>query len=387
MILVSAGNGRGCGRARRWGALVGAVLVVMPAARTARAVKIGDITHLKGQRVNKLVGIGLVVGLKGTGDGGKFGPAIRPLAAMLTKFADPVLSLQELKDTKNVALVSVEATLPENGVREGDEVDVSVCTLGPAKSLVGGRLFVTPLLGPSPTDERIFALASGPVHIPDPKTPTVGVVRHGARMEADVIHNYMVLGRELQHRNAWIEPDALYLTLVIDHAHASYGMAYTIAQMINEDASGPERMERIALAADPKNVIVRIPASEQQDPAAFIARIESLDLLLPAAEARVTINRKTQTIVVTGDVEISPVVISHADMTITTAAPAVPPANNAPAGPRRWVALDPQRRGGTRLTDLLQALEQLKVPAKDQIEIIEELHRTGKLHARLIAED
>ncbi len=383
---------RKAGRSRTGGwlacQLVAAFLVVVLNVDVGWAVRVGDITQLKGQRTNKLVGVGLVVGLKATGDGGDFGPAIRPLAALLTKFADPVMGLDELKDAKNVAIVSVEATLPDNGVREGDEIDVSVSALGPAKSLTGGRLFLTPLLGPAPGDQRVFALASGPIHTVDTKTPTVGVVRRGARMEADVIHNYTALGRELEHRNPWIEPDGLYITLVIDHEHASYGVAHTISQMINEDTSGPGDMERIALAADPKSVLVHVPRVELEDPAPFIARIEALDLLMPVTEARVKINRKSQTIVVTGDVEISPVVISHADMTITTVIPAPPPdPNNPRVEQRRWVALDPQRQGGAKLMDLLQALEQLKVPAKDQIQIIEELQKTGKLHARLIVEN
>jgi len=339
------------------------------------AVKIGDITHLKGQRTNKLLGIGLVVGLKGTGDGGKYLPAIRPLAALMTQFANPILSLNELKDAKNVAIVAVEATLPEYGVREGDRIDVKVTSIGGAKSLIGGRLLITPLQGPNKADRRIYALASGPVHVPDTTTPTVGQITQGATLEADIIYHYVVDGK---------------ITLVLDDAHASWAMAHTIAQMISEETSEPGKVSQIARAVDPKNVLVTVPPAERKHPAAFIARIESLDLLMPPTEARVKINRRTKTIIITGDVEISPVAISHKGLTITTAAPAAA-ANVAVGTPQTkaegFVGLDPQKQGGAKLADLLDALNQLKVPAEDRITIIEELHKTGKLHARLIVEE
>src|ERR1700733_14538997 len=120
------------------------ILIVLAVAVPARAVKIADVTRLSGQRTNTLTGLGLVYGLKGTGDGGNFLPAIRPLAAMLGKFADAA-TIQELGNVQNVALVSVPATLPSNGVRDGDHIDIYVTSLGAAASLRGGRLFVTPM--------------------------------------------------------------------------------------------------------------------------------------------------------------------------------------------------------------------------------------------------
>src|SRR3954452_13297767 len=97
-----------------------ALLVIAPASY---AVKIADITRLGGQRTNVLTGLGLVYGLKGTGDGGDFLPPIKPLASMLGKFADPA-TVQELGKVQNVALVSITATIPGNGVRDGDKLDV-----------------------------------------------------------------------------------------------------------------------------------------------------------------------------------------------------------------------------------------------------------------------
>src|SRR5436190_6792721 len=125
------------------------ILGLLAIAIPAHAVKIADITRLGGQRTNVLTGLGLVYGLKGTGDGGDFLPAIKPLAAMLSKYSDPS-TIKELANAQNVALVSITATLPADGVRDGETIDCYVTSLGSAGSLKGGRLFVTPMQGPIP---------------------------------------------------------------------------------------------------------------------------------------------------------------------------------------------------------------------------------------------
>src|SRR5438270_7356315 len=99
-----------------------AACCLLAIASSARAVRIADITRLGGQRTNKLTGLGLVYGLKGTGDGGDYAPAIKPLAAMLTKFGDPT-AIADLSKTQNVAIVQVTATVPGNGARNGDHLD------------------------------------------------------------------------------------------------------------------------------------------------------------------------------------------------------------------------------------------------------------------------
>src|SRR4051812_46103856 len=120
------------------------LLCLLTLPRVTFAVKIADITRIGGQRSNILTGLGLVYGLKGTGDGGDFMPAIKPLAGMLTKFSDPS-AVKDLANVQNVALVSLTATVPSNGVRDGDHIDVFITSLGASSSLRGGRLFVTPM--------------------------------------------------------------------------------------------------------------------------------------------------------------------------------------------------------------------------------------------------
>lgn len=370
-------------------------------AAPALAAKIGDITHLQGTRTNKLVGMGLVVGLSGSGDGGKHAPSIRALAQLHGRFANPITTLDELKNVKNVAIVTVEATLPENGAREGDRIDVFVSAEA-AKSLAGGRLLLTPLVGPNLEDPRgPLALASGPLQIEDPTKPTVARIAQGATLEQDWVHNYVALGRELSAYRGegpgrtpdWIQPDEPYITLVLDEPHAEWAIAYAIAQSINEegtipDADGAQPAAQIALAFDPRTVIVRLPAAERSNPAPFLARIENLSLFMPHTEARVVLKRSTGGIVISGDAEISPAVVTYKGLTITTT---VPEMAATPENPKviekDFVALDPQKKGGPKLADLVDALNQLRVTPADRINIIEQLYRTGKLHATVIVEN
>src|SRR5215813_13054551 len=109
------------------------LILLFPAA-TAHAVKVADITRIGGQRTNVLTGLGLVFGLKGSGDGGAAQATIRPLAKVLSNFSDPATAA-ELGNASNVALVMLTATVPANGVRDGDKLDVYVTSLGSSPSL------------------------------------------------------------------------------------------------------------------------------------------------------------------------------------------------------------------------------------------------------------
>lgn len=338
-------------------------------ASEAAALQVRDLARIKGSEKSTLVGMGLVVGLKGTGDG-KFLPAMRPLAAVMQRMIDPNTVAAELKDAKNVALVALEATVPAAGVREGDRIDVQVSAVGTAKSLAGGRLFLFPMTGPLP-NSPVYAFASGAVVVDDPEVPTVGVVRQGAQMVADIRARFM--------------NEAGQITLVLDDQNAGWTNAFTIADLVNQEMApeGPA----IAMAVDPKNVVITLPAQERANPAAFISRVMQsyLDLSIISSGARVLINQRTSTIIVGADVEVKPTFISHPGLTITTITPQSEPTL---ANPRvttgNFVGMDPQNLGGTRMRDLLAALEQLKVPAADRVTIIRELKASGAIKAELI---
>jgi len=347
-----------------------ALLIAMTfAISPVSAVQVHDIARLKGSESNKILGMGLVVGLNGTGDGGKFLPAMRPLAQMIGRFVDPNTVAAELKDAKNVALVSVTAMLPDTGVREGDQVDVRVSSIGPAKSLKGGTLFMIPLMGPTPGSEQVFAFAEGPVTVEDEENPTVAVIEGGAVLTRDIMTQHVQNGQ---------------VTLVIDSEHASWPVARNLAQNINDELTpeGPG----IARAIDPKNVTVQIPMWERNDPSLFLSKlmVMSFPTSLMPIEARVIINERTGTIVMSGNVEISPVVISKRGLTITRLnPPPIPDELNPLAVEQRFIGVDPADAGGTKLADLIEAFNQLKVDAKDRIEIIKAIDAAGHLHAKL----
>ncbi len=350
------------------------IVVVMIAllATQARGVQIQDVVRLKGSESNKLVGMGLVVGLNGTGDGGKYAPAMQPLAEVIARLIDANTVWTELKDVKNVALVSLSAELPPEGVREGDRVDVHVASVGPAKSLKGGRLLLVPMKGPL-QGSPVFAFAEGAVIVEDEDSPTSGVVARGAQLTRDVMSRYL--------------DDAGRITLVIDQANASWPVANTIAGQINGVMApdGP----RIAKALDQKNVVVEVPPYQREDPAQFISNIlvTYLDPGFVSSGAKVTINERTGTIVIGGDVQVSPAIISHQGLTITTLTPKPEPTVFEPTVETAdFVKMDPSGRGGAKLEDLLNAFNQLKVPAQDRIEILKLMHASGKLHAELVLE-
>jgi len=345
-------------------------LIVTCLCTPVLATEVQDLVKLKSQSggQGRIVGMGLVVGLNGTGDG-KLVSTHRSLAALTQKYIDPYAVAQEMKDAKNVALVTLTAKLPAGGVREGDSVDVYVSAVG-AKSLEGGRLFLVPMTGPL-ENSPVFAFAEGPIVVEDEKSPTNGVVRDGAQLTRDVLTTYVDrFGR---------------VNLVIEDQVASFPVAKNLTALINAKMApdGPN----LAKAVGPKNILVQIPKYEQKDPVQFISDIleTTVDPELVSVGARVVINERTGTIIMTGNVQISPVIITHENLLITTVTPEPEPNRFDPnVETKHFAAIDPEGRGGANLQNLLLAFDQLKVPVEDRIEIIVELHETGYLHAELI---
>jgi flagellar P-ring protein FlgI len=322
------------------------------------------VCHVKGQEGNTIQGIGLVVGLKGTGDGGSYLPAIRSLATAMQLMGHslgkggPV----ELKDTKNVALVSVTVRIPNTGAREGERLDCAISSIGSAKSLAGGRLFMTPLQGPQLDNTRVFGFAEGLVHLDDDKLPTTGKIHQGCRLEEDFFHAFTEDGR---------------ITLVLDKDHASFGFANDVATLINDALGLQTESAELARAIDPGNVSVNIPAQYRDSPVEFIAQVLNLLLQDLPTEARVVVNQRAGSIVISGDVEIGAVVVSHKNIVIETG-------DNLPAD--RFIAVDTAGAQTTKLQALINAMNAVKVPNADQIEIIKGIERNGKLHGTLIVE-
>jgi len=282
----------------------------------------------------------------------------------------------------------LETVIPEHGGREGELLDVNVTAIA-AKSLAGGRLLTTPLIYHDRNVQGLFGFASGRIVV-DVATPTTGVIKEGARMERDVLVNVIATGMELTtggFTSSWIKDDQTYLTLVLDDAHAGWSMAAAIAQAVDKELSFSADVERVALALDSKNIIVLLPDHQRGNPAAWIRDVERTPILMESGEARVTINRRSGTIVVTGDTRLSPVVISQAGLTVTVANPLPDGTLPKPSfALHEFIAVDNETQRLPNVRDLLEALNRLKVPFRDRVSILEEIHRAGKLHARLMYE-
>jgi flagellar P-ring protein precursor FlgI len=345
--------------------LCAVAILCQPAAASTR---LKNICRIKGQEENVLRGMGLVVGLGGTGEAND-GMTMRAMARAMEVMGNPLTmngqqsGLEELRKMKNVALVMVTATVPATGARRGDQIDCVVSGIN-GKSLAGGQLAFASLQGPNTQDPRVYALCQGPVTIDNPEQPMVGVVHGGCQMEADIFTPFVRDG---------------YITIVLDNNHANFQTAWEVTQLINEKLSAEAADysgQAMARAIDATNIVVRLPQTDANDPVGFASEILEYRVLEPEPEARVTINLRAGTIVISGDVEIGDVIVSHQNVVVeATAAPI-----------DSFSAIDVDASNRPKLDQLVSQLNSLKVPTSDVIEIIRGIERNGKLHARLIVD-
>ncbi len=350
---------------------LGASLVVMmlAAARPAPAERIRDVARLKNEVSNELVGMGIVTGLNGTGDGGDFLPAMRPLKEMMKRFDDPILLDKELKNANNVAIVMLSVKVPAHGAHTGEELDVKVSALA-AKSLKGGRLFIVPLFAPRTDMKVVYGSASGELMLDDASNPTEATIRGGGVLIEDI------LPEELKDNQ---------FTLVLDPNAASHEKAAAIADQINEEVAPQTGGKPAAVALDATSVLVTIPAAEQANPTPFIAWVLERPLPNLPEPATVRINTKYQTIIFTDEVELSPTMISVKNLTITVGSPGEP-VTPPPGSKVPFVTLDPGHAGNAKLKDLENAFNVLRVSPQERIDIVTELSKANVLKAKLIVE-
>jgi len=328
------------------------------------ATTLKSICRVKGQEENTLHGLGIVVGLKGTGDGGGFLPTVRSLATAMELMGHPIgkAGVTELKNAKNVALVTVTATVPAEGARQGDELDCVVSSIGSAKSLAGGRLFATPLLGPVLEDDRVYGFAEGLIQLDDPDLTTVGRIHKGCRLEEDFNNPFFQDGR---------------ITLVLKQSYAGFQVASDVAELINSQLSFQSSGVPLANALDQVNIEVIVPQQYHEAPVLFVSQVLGLPIIQPATGPRVVINERAGSIVIGGDVEIGAVVVTHKNIVVET--------GGAEAA-SRFVGVDTSETDPPKLKALLETLNALHVPTEDVIEIIKRIDRNGKLYAELIIE-
>ncbi len=349
-----------------------AVLMACAPCAADDQLRLRDICRLKGQETNKLQGLGLVVGLRGTGDD-SVKPTTRALAQMMQKMGANIAldgqgipDLSELDETGNVALVMVTASVPAAGAQQGDELNCEVSAIS-AKSLEGGRLMLAYLLGPRADVPTVYAIADGPISIPDISIPTTGIVFRGCKMEATI-------------ENQFVKNNVL--TLVLDKDIASFSAAIDIQDSINglnqsglSAGNGASDTLVIAQAIDQLHVQVAVPTAYQAEPVKFVSLV--LDIPLPHIKKsrRVVINEREGVIVIGEDILINPVAITHKNLSI-----------EARAGAGGFVGVDTESPGQLRpkLKNLVEALNALNVPTQDVIAIIRTLKRNGDLYGEVV---
>ena len=350
-------------------------------------VRLKELGRIDGWRDNALIGYGLVIGLAGTGDSPRNRATRQSIANLLSQFG--VVLPNDQVQSRNVAAVMVLATLPPFA-SPGGKLDVTVNSMGDARSLLGGSLLIAPLKG---VDGKVHALAQGPVsiggyfydaygNVVQKNHPTVGGIPGGATVEVGV-----------PTRDVGPGGRAVFLLVSPDYTTAS-----RIADSINR-AFGAG----VARARDAARIEITVPESESGvDTVSFLMRVENL-AIQPDQRARVVINERTGMVISGGDVRISRVTIAHGDLkiSVTTDFAAahsdlqmMPPYGTTvlpgPIVPRTRISADEgdarsvSLPGNSTVADLVRALSAIRTSPREMISILQGMKTAGALYAELI---
>lgn len=360
-------------------AIIAAALSVVPTG-AASEVRLKDVVEIEGIRGNDLIGYGLVVGLKGTGDGLRNAPYTQEIfAGLLERLGVNVQG--ENFGSRNVAAVIVTATLPAFS-RTGSQIDVNVAAIGDASSLLGGTLVMTPLRA---GDGEIYAVAQGPVlasgvaAVGDAASvtfgaPTAGSIPEGARVEREAGYEFSQAKR-------------MRLTL----KSPDITTAFRAEEAINA-VLGPEA----AAVQDPGTIDVDL-ARANLSAIRAAARIENLPIE-PEVRARVVVDQKSGTVVIGADVRVTGFAVTQGGLSITVSeAPVVSQPNPLSRNGETIVVPNTSVEIGERqpdkigvvndnvaLSDLIEGLNALGVGPSDLIDILKAIKASGALHAELI---
>ncbi|MGP0020487.1 MAG: flagellar basal body P-ring protein FlgI [Candidatus Sulfotelmatobacter sp.] len=375
-------------RATKWLAVVVVLAGFATAADgEAHKVLIRDVASVEGIRNNSLIGYGLVVGLKGTGDKQQTYFTIQTLASILQRMGVeiPQSVIQTTVQVKNVAAVFVTASLPPFS-RPGLPVDVIVSSAGDARSLEGGLLLLTPMYA---ADGQVYASAQGPL--------VLGGYTAGSATNSKVL-NHPTVGRipggALVERASALDLARLeHLSLLLNDA--SFSTAEAVAAVINQEwtASVP-----IATVVDSRRVDIQVPAPGPTGTAtpvpALLARIENLAVEV-RRRAKVVVNERTGTVVLGQDVRLGAVSILHGNFSIeVTTAYAVSQPNPLAAGQTEVVpeinlkaseapARNVELSEGASVEQLVTRLQAIGATARDVISILQAIKSAGALEAEL----
>ena len=365
----------------------------VPSSGTNREVTVRDVTTIEGVRDNLLVGYGLVVGLHGTGDTQQTIFTIQTLANAMQKMG--VLISPSSAVVKNVAAVFVTASLPPFA-RPGAKLDVTVASVGDAHSLDGGVLLMSALRGP---DGQVYAEAQGSLLMggysagsgtnrKEVNASNVGTIPEGAIIERDTA----------------VDLSGFKTVSLLLH-NPDFGTAMAIADAVNQEFN-----KTVATALDSRRVDISVAGASEQSVPQLIARVQKL-VLKVQTPAKIVINERTGTIVMGGNVKLSPVGVIHGSLSIQVTtdfavveAPVPPESNsgqmrkglgnqnnavepvlvpettvNADEGPAQTMRLDE----GANVDELVTGLHAIGATAHDVVAILEAIKAEGGMQAEL----
>ena len=352
----------------------------------AQADRIKDLTSLAGIRSNQLVGYGIVVGLAGSGDGNT-GITLQSMQSLVARFG--ITSTLDGFNGDNAAAVMLTAELPPFS-KPGQTIDVTVSTIGGSESLKGGTLLMSPLLG---SDGETYAIAQGNVVVGGlgvegadnssltVNIPTVGRIPGGASVERMV-------------ETAFLDTDFVILNL----HQGDFSTALNISQAINETFG-----DGMAMPLDKNSIRVRAPNDPSQK-VGFVSMLENLEVEKASPPAKIIINSRTGTIVISGDVKVMPAAVAHGSLKVTVNEDvnvdqadtlAVGAGANANAGPavenpdteievEEDVAKAFLFGQGVSLSDIVDSINAVGATSSDLVAILEALREAGALNAELI---
>ena len=359
-----------------------AVAFLITAAHQARADKIRDICDVVGARDNQLVGYGVVIGLNGTGDDASAPFATQSLRSLLSRLGVQV-NARQLR-LRNVAAVLVTATIPPFA-RSGSKLDVTVSSIGNAKSLRGGVLVQTPLRG---ANRRTYAVSQGPL--------LVGGFSAGGASGSSVTKNSTTTARipggaliEREIKTRFSRKDKIQLAL----RNPDFATAQRVVEAVNKVFG-----KGSARALDGGTVVVKAPRSLRKQPVALLAKVGEIEVK-PNMVARVVVNERTGTIVAGGDVRLSPVAIAQGGITITikeTPVVSQPEAlgqGQTQTVPRSQVEATEKQppslsymKGAASLADVAQALSAFGVSPRELASLLQALRSAGALRAEVVVQ-
>ncbi|MBK3800618.1 flagellar basal body P-ring protein FlgI [Azospirillum brasilense] len=360
-------------------AALAAALLALSGPASASSARIKDVVDVEGVRDNMLIGYGLVVGLNGTGDSLNNSPFTeQSLVGMLERMG--VNTRGTNLRTKNVAAVMVTATLPPYSA-QGTRIDATVSAMGDSKSLLGGTLLVTPLLG---ADGEVYAVAQGPIAVSGFSAQGQGASVTRGVPTSGRISSGAIVEREIQFSLA--ELPVLRLSL----RNPDFTTAQRVATAINIQLRGNR-----AQATDPSSVLLSVPEARRGDIVGLITEIEQLRVT-PDQVARVVVDEKSGVIVMGENVRISTVAIAQGNLTIrVTETPQVSQPGPFSQGqtavvPRTDIQVDDQSNNrlavmnsGVTLQELVQSLNALGVGPRDMIAILQSIKAAGALQAEI----